>query len=81
MGKKRGIGFDRMNHRVSSFMDASFRNKQGDSKLYKKYQKLGGSGSVDFDDTNPLYDDLNNYLGNEDAPKIYRGMKGYKEKK
>lgn len=81
IGKKRGIGFDRMNHRVSSFMDASFRNKQGDSKLYKKYQKLGGGGSVDFDNTNPLYDDLNNYLGNEDAPKIYRGMKGYKEKK
>lgn len=80
IGKKRGKGFDRMNHRVSSFMDASFRNRQGDSAQYNKYQKLGKSGEVKFDDGNPLYDDLNKYLGTEKAPKIYRGIKGYDKK-
>ena len=69
-----------MNHRVSSFMDASFRNRQGDSAQYNKYQKLGKSGEVKFDDSNPLYDDLNKYLGTEEAPKIYRGIKGYDKK-
>lgn len=75
---------NKMNHRVSTIMNAVNSVKNGDyeQKVYDKYNVLGGENDMPqlWANEKPFYDDLNSYIGDKDNPKIFNKLKGYKQK-
>ena len=77
LGVNRKGGIDTMNNRVSAFMNASRENKNGNSKNYSKYKKIGSGGKFSLDTKDSFHNDLKNYTGDKTNPKIFRSIKGY----
>lgn len=79
-GHNRKGGIDTMNNRVSAMMDASYRNRQGDSKDYEKYKRQGSGGKFSLPSNDSFHKELRDAAGNKENPRIYRSIKGFNKK-
>lgn len=74
--------FNRMNHRVSTMMNAANAKRNGNDELFNRYNVIGDEGEMigNVKADKSFYDDLNNYMGDKNNPRIYNKLKGYSEK-
>lgn len=79
-GHNRKGGIDTMNNRVSAMMDASYRNRRGDSKDYEKYKKQGSGGKFSLPANDEFHRELRDAAGSKENPKTYRSIKGFERK-
>lgn len=79
-GHNRKGGIDTMNNRVSAMMDASYRNRYGDTKDYDKYKKQGSGGKFSLPANDEFHKELRDAAGSKEKPKIYRSVKGFDKK-